>query len=467
MISKPESTPSLRLAAPLLRFLNAVRSGRVVVLSLLKVSAAVALCAAAIMIGSTASAERAVGLSAAAGRVDITPTGPAYIAGYGQNRRSLDAHDRLSARCLVLESRGVRLAIVSCDLIGLPRYEIEKIRARIKSVPPDHVIVAATHTHSGPDTVGQWGPGIAVRGVDDAWLASTLGKIAQLVDETSAQLRPADIRFSSRSDITGISKNIRVPRILDTELGVMQVRDIKDAKCIATLVNYACHPEILNNRHMTADFPHWLYETIEAKVGGTCIYVNGAQGGMITADYDESTAPKGENWAAAESLGRRLGQYALESLDNAVLAQGPAITFQRSVFNVPLENKMFQTLIKLHVFQGGALKNGQVETEVSRFTIGPAEFLTIPGEALPNVGFYLKRHMHGQPKFLLGLTDDFLGYILAPEDYGLRLYEYESGVSVGPAIEPQVTRHLLDLINDPGHRASDPQRRNFIRDARP
>jgi hypothetical protein len=385
-------------------------------------------------------------MRAAAGRVDITPAGPAYIAGYGQNRRSIDAHDRLMARCLVLESGNVRLAIVSCDLIGLPRYEIEKIRARIKSVPSDHVIVAATHTHSGPDTVGQWGPGIMVRGVDDVWLAGAVGKIAQLVDDVSVQLRPAEVRFASKNGITGISKNIRVPRILDTELGVMQVRGASDHACIATLVNYACHPEILNNRHMTADFPHWLYETVEAKEGGVCLYLNGAQGGMITADYDESTAPKGENWVAAETLGNRLGQYVLEALDKAAPATDPTITLQRSVFSVPLENKMFQTLIKLHVFQGEALKNGQLETEVTRFTIGPAEFLTIPGEALPNVGFYLKRHMRGQPKFLLGLSDDFLGYILAPEDFGLQLYQYESGVSVGPAMEPSMTRCLLELI---------------------
>ena len=35
------------------------------------------------------------------------------------------------------------------------------------------------------------------------------------------------------------------------------------------------------------DFPHWLYGTVEAKSGGVCLYLNGAQGGMVTADYDE------------------------------------------------------------------------------------------------------------------------------------------------------------------------------------
>ena len=384
-------------------------------------------------------------LRAAAGKVDITPTQAAYIAGYGQNRKSIDVHDALTARCLVLESGKVRIAIVSCDLIGIPRYEGQKIRALVKSVQADHLFLAATHTHSGPDTVGQWGPDIHTRGVDEAWMETIRGKISQLVDATSAQLRAADLRFASRPDVSGISKNIRVPRILDTELGVMQLRGRADSRTIATLVNYACHPEILNTRRMTADFPHWLYDTVEAQQGGVCLYLNGAQGGMITADFDESTAPKGQNWMAAETLGKSLGEQVLGVLHGAQSVADTTISVQRRVFAVPLANQTFKALIALHVFAGNTLKNGAVETEVSRFTIGPAEFLTIPGEALPNVGFYLKRHMTGQPKFLLGLTNDFLGYILTPEDYGLKLYEYETAVSVGPEMEPLMVHNLLDM----------------------
>ncbi len=395
---------------------------------------------------SPANAVHIETLLAAAGKVDITPTGPAYIAGYGQDRRSIDAHDRLTARCLVLESGKTRIAIVACDLIGLPRYEDQRIRAIVRSVPPEHLFIAATHTHSGPDTVGQWGPDLRTRGVDEAWMRTLRGRVAKLVDSTARKLQPADMRFASRSDLTGISRNIRVARILDTELGVMQLKGLSDGKTIATMVNYACHPEVLNNRHMSADFPHWLYETVETHEGGICLYLNGAQGGMITADFDESTAPRGENWAAAETIGRRLGDYAVAAIDGAHPVADTAITVQRRVFTVPLENRMFRALIKLHVFQGETLKSGAVETEVDRIRIGPAELLTIPGEALPNVGFYLKRHMHGQPKFLLGLTCDFLGYILAPEDFGLKLYEYETGVSVGPRIEPLMVGNLLEMI---------------------
>ena len=87
-----------------------------------------------------------------------------------------------------------------------------------------------------------------------------------------------------------------------------------------------------------------------------------------------------------------------------------------------------------------------METEVNRIAVGPAEFLTIPGEALPNIGFYLKRHMKGTPRFLLGLCCDELGYILTPEDYDLQLYKYETSVSIGQQIEPLMVQNLLATL---------------------
>ena len=225
------------------------------------------------------------GLRGAAGKADITPDKPAYLAGYEMNRLSAGVHDRLMARCLTLESGGTRIAFVSCDVIGLPRYQVEKIRARIKNVPPERVYIAATHTHSGPDTLGQWGRDLTTSGVDQAWMSTTRDKIAALVDETAGNMQPIALKFAHTDDVPRISKNSRVPQILDTELGVMQVVAAASKKPICTFVNYACHPEVLDTRQITADFPHWLYDTVENGGGGVCLYLNGAQGGMVNGRF--------------------------------------------------------------------------------------------------------------------------------------------------------------------------------------
>ena len=386
-------------------------------------------------------------LSAAAGKVDITPSHTVYMAGYGMNRRSMDAHDPLMARCVVLEASGVRIALVSCDLVGLPRYQIQRIRALVSSVKPDHLVIASTHTHSGPDTMGQWGPDIRTSGVDQMWMSEVRDKIAKLIDRTAASLHPAYLKFASTADMPLVSKNIRVPRILDTELSVMQVLSGEDGKPIATVVNYACHPEILNNRRLTADFPNWIYKVVESGNGGVCLFFNGALGGMVTADYDETTAPKGENWAAAERIGTALGERALAIAATAEVLKSAPIQSERRIFTFPLENIRFKTLIGLGVFPKEVSTGGVIETEVSHLRIGPAEFVTIPGEALPNIGLYVKRLMDGQTKFVFGLTGDELGYILTPEDYGLKLYSYETSVSVGSQTEPLMLANLRQMMH--------------------
>ncbi len=390
--------------------------------------------------------ERKPMLRAAAGKLDITPKTPVYMAGYGINRKSIDAHDALMARCLVLESGKIRIAFVSCDLLGVPRYQIEKIRAMVKSVAPERLFLSSTHTHSGPDPLGQWGPDIQTSGVDQNWMATFREGVAHLVDETAGRLQPAALKFANSKQVPRISKNIRVPRILDTELGVMQVLNAKDGKPISTFVNYACHPEVMNTHRMSADFPHWLYETVENGGGGVCLYLNGAQGGMVTADFDESTTPKGENWPAAESIGTSLGKRVLELIATAETAPDAPITAERKVFEVPLENPRFRALVALKIFPKAEMHGNNLVTEVARITIGDAEFLTLPGEVLPNIGIYLKTLMKGRPKFLLGLTGDELGYILTPEDYPLELYSYEASVSVGSQLEPLMVQNLRQLM---------------------
>jgi len=385
-------------------------------------------------------------LWAAAGKIDITPAGPCWIAGYAPNRRSEGVHDPVWARALVLREGGERLALVSCDVIGLNFGVIQRIRSAVKAVPGERVIVGSTHTHSGPDTQGLWGPNPATSGVDKAWLSDVIRRIAALVDETAARLKPATIAFGSVSGVKDCSYNARVAAILDTELAALRVVGT-DGAGIATLVNYACHPEVLNCRQVTSDFPHWLRSRLEERLGGVALYFNGAQGGMVTAVIqNEDRHPEGQAWPEAERVGLTLADAALRALDGARPASVAPIQFARREFAVPLENSRFKALLASGVLDGALTREGRILTEVARFTVGPAEFITLPGEVLPSIGLYLKRHMTGRPRFQLGLTGDALGYILTPEDYGLELYRYETSMSVGSQMGRIMEDHLLALM---------------------
>src|SRR5690348_16825831 len=101
------------------------------------VLAALMTCVTVLAASTAARAE----LLAAAGKVEITPTRPVYIAGYGGNRKSTGAHDPLWARCIVLRNGDQTVALVSCDVIGMARYHNLKIRSMVKNVAPERVLI--------------------------------------------------------------------------------------------------------------------------------------------------------------------------------------------------------------------------------------------------------------------------------------------------------------------------------------
>jgi hypothetical protein len=85
--------------------------------------------------------------------------------------------------------------------------------------------------------------------------------------------------------------------------------------------------------------------------------------------------------------------------------------------------------------------------QVNLLTIGKAQVLTIPGEALPNIGFYLKRKMKGEQNFLFGLTNDAFGYILTKVDYeSFERYSYISRTSLGEMTGEILMENALQMI---------------------
>src|SRR3954452_2607706 len=102
-------------------------------------------------------------LLAGAARRTITPRladGPVFLAGFGGNRRATGVHLELFARALALRCADQTLLWVVCDVIGLGWPVVQEIRAMLDAQVdrPFELVVACTHTHSGPDTIGLWGP---------------------------------------------------------------------------------------------------------------------------------------------------------------------------------------------------------------------------------------------------------------------------------------------------------------------
>ena len=94
-------------------------------------------------------------------------------------------------------------------------------------------------------------------------------------------------------------------------------------------------------------------------------------------------------------------------------------------------------------------KDYVLSTRINLINIGSAQILTIPGEALPNIGYYLKRNMNTDHPFLFGLTNDAFGYILTKVDFdSFERYEYISRTSLGEQTGEIYIEEALQLINE-------------------
>jgi hypothetical protein len=452
-----------------------------------------------------ACAAPAFSLTAAAGKVDITPDikkNRIYIAGYGaKGRRPRGVHDPLHARLLVLSDGKMTLGIASFDLLGLYANDVEDLR-RLSGFdqPGRYLLVAATHDHSGPDTLGLWGPWIGRSGVNAAYHAELKAKAAAELRRLAASLKPARLSAAeTQLDPRGLCDDLRDPKIIDPYLRVLQVRG-EDDRPLATVVNWSCHPEVLSRENMllTADYPGPLCDEIERRTGGACVFLSGAVGGLMTPDI------KADNFYEAYRVGQTVAQAALKALERAAPAGlAPALTVKFEKPLLPIENsryllflraltfghdlldssgnklagwKSYWLPIRHALFGLGDERRPWIRTEVSVIGLGPFQLLGIPGEIFPELvyggydgklraghdlitpgnpgppdlasappGPYLRDKMRGPVRFVVGLANDEVGYIVPAYDFKAR---------PNLAMHPRMPGHHYEETNSIGPRAT-------------
>jgi hypothetical protein len=382
---------------------------------------------------STSAQELKVG---AAVRV-ITPDPLLPVSGgVGTPKKTSTKKGELFARAMVLERGGTRIAIVNIDNLGWPSALGDRSRALIKGIPPENILIGATHTHSAPDAYGfpdENGKSIA----DLAYLEWCVKQIADAVNEAVKNLAPASLKIAVGEAQGKIAYNFYADKLYDPRCGVIQAiaaSGKNKGKVIATLVNYAIHPEVLGSGQgiLSPDLCGPLYDRIESKVGGVAIFMNGAQGGMVTADTRLENGKEANTWEECIRIGNLLADEALRIVEKSELQHEPELVCKSRNIEFPVDSEMMRYILKNSPVKMATAKENAVITRLNYLQIGTAKVLTIPGEALPNIGYYIKRNINSEHAFLFGLTNDAFGYILTKVDFNsFKRYDYVSRTSLG------------------------------------
>ncbi|HOK90126.1 MAG TPA: hypothetical protein PK379_08870 [Candidatus Hydrogenedentes bacterium] len=393
------------------------------------------------------------GLKAGAAYRVVTPDPLLPVSGgMGEPRPVREKYGDLYARAVVLENNGVRIAFVSLDFLGWPGVLCDRIRQQVQGIPAENILIASTHTHSAPDPYGF--PDLnGSHGADVNYLHKVCDLAAEAVNEAVNSLRPARLRLNVARAEGKIAYNYYAPQLYDPRCGVIQAREANGDKVIFTLVNYAIHPEVVGNSKglLGPDLCGFLYDEIEKRAGGMAIFLNSAQGGMVTADNRTESGKDAETVEEAERIGRLLASEALRIIESAGDLENPALYCMARPITFPVDNPLMRAAILL-----SPLGMGQDTGDGSKYTtrlnlvnVGPAQILTIPGEALPNIGYYLKRNMPTRYPFLFGLTNDALGYILTKVDWmSFDRYQYVSETCLGEMTGELLIEALLNMVKD-------------------
>ena len=385
----------------------------------------------------------------------ITPSldKPVYLAGFGQNRRAETVHDDLYARVLTIQTEEITLVLVALDLIGFFQQDMKDVVEALKVSNANlRVIIASTHTHHGPDTMGLWGPDDKTCGVDSDYMSAIKKKIVDTINASLSDLKPASAKWTS-VHVSGLVKNARNPEILDDELTLLQFA-ADDGKPLVTLFDFPCHPEVLweHNPNITADYVGYLRDEVEKQTGAPCIFFSGALGGMMTPDV------KDHSFKEAEFMGRKLGEEGVKALDAVNSEQCSVVGFQKKEIKAKLTNPLYKVAFLRKLIPDVRDKKGYLTTEVNLIKIGGLWLATVPGELLPKLGLQLKVWMKeagAQVTGVIGLANDEVGYILPVEDFKYPLNpfkpgkHYEETNSIGKGIATSVMDALREVIASP------------------
>jgi hypothetical protein len=419
-------------------------------------------------------------LHAGAAVVDVTPELPLFLGGFEAGRLSQGVRDPVFARALYLDDGQSPFVLVTIDVIGLQNDDVRECRELASDRWRDRILVASTHDHAGPDTIGLWGRTLAgvvplCTGRIPEYMDDLRRKVALAVDAAALAARPARIRVAATRVEPVLSENVHeeIASQKDDLLRVLVVEG-EDGAPIAGVANWGCHAEALgNDDHVSADWPGAFYRRWEREVGGVGIFAAGALGGLVAPnfranlrgplpepgrtieDYRIENQSITERLALMEAIGGAIADAAAAAARGAEALGPDGVTLSVATGRVKLEmdNWRFEYVDRKRLAPRSSKRSGGrtfVETDVVALRIRAegrvvADLASVPGEPTPPVVEDLDATSDAPAKFNVALGNDEIGYILREAEFDRDAYEYERTLSLGSRTATRLVEAIREL----------------------
>lgn len=283
-------------------------------------------------------------------RQDITPPIPIFMAGYKDRKaKAQGINDPLFAKALVMEdNRGKMAAIISIDLLFISKDQTRAIRenvADLTSIKGDHIIICATHTHSGPLTFDY--PFFGEK--NNKYVDWLLEMIPSLVLQATRRLKECKLGWYQSQNID-IGKNRRnVSTKSETYLTLLSFVGLND-NLLSVLINYNCHPTVLSadNLSISSDYPGAVTDLLERVYGKDVLFMfsNGACG-----DISTRFTRRNQSFSEKDRLGRILGGEVIKGIEKTEYKEYDSFnliekTFRLKERRIPAVNELDEIINK-------------------------------------------------------------------------------------------------------------------------
>ncbi|MBM4397057.1 MAG: hypothetical protein FJ087_15380 [Deltaproteobacteria bacterium] len=401
-----------------------------------------------------------------------------YLGGFDMGRRNKGVRDPVYAHALYLDDGREPLVVVSLDVIGFMNDDVRLVRALASDRHREAIVIASTHDHVGPDTIGYWGPALGgylpvCPGRVPEYMTLVRHLTARAIDEAAKSARPVRLRPGTGPVDPTLSLNIHpeIRKQKDDVVRVLAIEDAADGKPVAVLANWGCHAEAMwNDDQLSADWPGVFYRRWQAEVGGVPVFVEGALGGLVSPNPGDEKMAKApeimdvflEHMSTAErvALMERVGNGFFDAV-RAVVAgatrtYGPeGVTLKVASKRIELiqDNWVFDYMGKRRLIRRDATYRGGTtvlssDIVAARIRAGGeviADLATVPGEPTPPLVAEIDATSPAPVRFTVALGNDEVGYIVREADWDLAIYEYERQMSLGKPTGSVVLGAIKDL----------------------
>lgn len=418
----------------------------------------------------------------------ITPEQSMWMAGYAARTKPSEGkvHD-LRAKALALEdAQGTRLVIVTVDLLGIPRPLRDWLEKQVNQsykLPPELLLLNASHTHCGP----------VVKEVEDSiygdsfydltpeqiqrsrqYMETLQHKLLALVGQAIEKLAPARLAYTHARAGFAMNRRLKTERgyqiqpnpdgPVDHDVPVLRV-DSPDGKLRAVVFGYACHNTTLSFYQFCGDYAGFAQLYLEeAHPEVTALFIAGCGG-------DQNPYPRG-----TLDLAQQHGRALANGVEAALLwraspIRGPIRSVLETVtleFAEPPSRQQLRQQAQssdkyerrhAEVLLKELEQKGKIRTEYP-YLVQVIQFdddltmIALAGEVVVDYSLRLKAELVGTTVWVAGYSNDVFGYL--PSLRVLQEGGYEGGGAMrytnlpgpfAPSVEKRVVDKVHQLVN--------------------